>query len=56
MLFRSFDGELRLEIGESERMSMLCAVGLESSSLFHMGYFTMNETRSRFFPAAMPTR
>jgi hypothetical protein len=51
MLFRSFDGEIRLDISENERTSILSAVGLDRSSLFHMGYFTMNETPSRHFPA-----
>jgi hypothetical protein len=54
MLFRSFDGEIHLDTGESERTSILGAVGLDPSSLFHMGYFTMNETGSRYFPTPMP--
>ena len=53
MLFRSFDGEIHLDLGENERMSIFDGVGLDPSSLFHMGYFTMNETRSRHFPAPM---
>lgn len=56
MLFRSFDGETHLDIDEGERTSILRTAGLDASSLFHMGYFTMNETQSRWFPEPMPIR